>query len=139
MREMIGQHFAPAYSKAHPWTKKTGKDLWRSAQQWHSGGRTQAWSDMYDAKPDDYWTQEDMQSKVAELNKRYDDLKISYDTMREERAPNVFASNVNWRDEAGGYGAQTKQDGVKIAQPKETKKKTTSTSLPQTYTGSASL
>tara|TARA_B100000287_G_C20459448_1_gene712768 strand:- start:263 stop:682 length:420 start_codon:yes stop_codon:yes gene_type:complete len=139
MHAIVGKHYAPAYSAAHPWTKKTGTDLYKSALKWHSGGRTQAWSDMYDAKPDDYWTQDDMKTKVAELNKRYDDLKISYDTMQKERAPNVFASNVNWRDESGGYGAQTKQDGVKIDQPKETKKKTTTTSIPQTYTGSASL
>ena len=131
----MGKQYAGEYKEANPWTTKTGDSLNRAAFEWHTKGRSAS----YDPKPEGWLSRDEMSSQISDLNKRYDALKINYDTLMTQRAPNVHASNVNWRDESGGYGAQTRQDGVKIAQPKETKKKTTSTSTPQTYTGSASL
>ena len=131
----MGKQYAGEYKEANPWTTKTGDSLNRAAFEWHRKGRSAS----YDPKPEGWLSRDEMSSQISDLNKRYDALKINYDTLMTQRAPNVHASNVNWRDESGGYGAQTRQDGVKIAQPKETKKKTTSTSTPQTYTGSASL
>ena len=89
-----------------------------------------------------------MTSQIADLNKRYDSLKIDYDKMSAQRAPTVQASNVNWRDQHGGYGDQTTKVDQKAqaataaagAAPKKTA--TIAPKVPkqtQTYTGTASL
>ena len=136
MSGIIGQKYAGEYKEAMPWTTKTGRDLNKAAFDWHRGGRTGG-----EAKPEGWLSREEMTSQIGDLNKRYDSLKIDYDKLKEQRAPNVFASNENWRDEAGGYGDQTaKADNMKIADSKKTTpapKKQPQT--PQTYTGSASL
>ena len=141
MRTFIGQRYAQDYKDAAPWTTKTGADLNRAAFDWHKGGR----ASIAEAKPEGWLSREEMTTQISDLNKRYDALKIDYDKLSEQRAPNVFASNENWRDAAGGYGDQTtKADNMKIAESKKTsstpqKAYKGSANAPQTYTGSASL
>ena len=132
----MGGKYAAQYKQAHPWSKKEGRDLNSAAFTWMTKGTGET-------RPDDWMSQEDMKTQIGDLNKRYDSLKIDYDKLSKQRAPNVFASHEGWRDEAGGYGTQdTSVDNVKIA--KEEAKKTTTptkkkTTTPQTYTGTASL
>ena len=131
MTGIIGQKYAGEYKEAMPWTTKTGLDLNKAAFDWHRGGRTGG-----EAKPEGWLSRDEMTSQIADLNKRYDALKIDYDKL---------AAGPQ-RDQHGGYGEQTtKVDNMKIAQQQAaqaatTTKKTSSTpQQSQTYTGSASL
>ena len=131
----LGSRYAAQYKQAHPWTQKTGRALNEAAFKWQGGSTS-----YNDPKPDDWMSREEMQTQIGDLNKRYDALKIDYDKLSKQRAPNVFASHAGWRDEAGGYGSQdTNVDNVKIAKEKAKTTTKKQPQVPQTYTGSASL
>tara|TARA_R100000008_G_C3535985_1_gene142026 strand:+ start:372 stop:803 length:432 start_codon:yes stop_codon:yes gene_type:complete len=135
---LIGNKYADDYRKQFAWTKKTGAELNTAAFDWHKKGRATD----YETKPEGWLSRDEMTSQIADLNKRYDSLKIDYDKMLSQRAPTVQQSNVNWRDQHGGYGSQTTNvDNVKISQAAAASKKKVSSApkQAQTYTGSASL
>ena len=136
----MGKQYAGEYKEANPWTTKTGDSLNRAAFEWHTKGR----SSSYDPKPEGWLSRDEMSSQISDLNKRYDALKINYDTLMTQRAPNVHASNVNWRDEHGGYGDQSTQVDNKAAAAATQPTKTasiapTAPKQTQTYTGTATL